>query len=260
MSALTTPTGDVVAFDRYGAAGAPAGLFISGAGLSRADDPITTETARLLGAKGFQASVHDRVGRGDSRAEGPVDLDRELAAIETMAKELAGPVVLVGHSSGCAIAMLAASRIENLAGLVLWEAPFGQFEPDARGWWATVEDSIARGALEEAVARYMVDMPPEWLDELRKSPAYPELVLSWIPDGQALASVEAELPATLRRVQAPVLAVVGTDTFPGMAEAAAEIAEAAPHGVHEELLGAWHSWDPEAMAARISVVLSAARV
>ena len=256
MTALTTPASDRVVFDHYGPAGAPGALFISGAGLSRADDPITTETAQLLAAKGFQASVHDRIGRGDSAANGPIELDRELAAIESVARELAGPVVLVGHSSGCAIAILAASRIENLAGLVLWEVPFGQFEPDARGWWATVEDSIARGELEEAVTRYMVDMPPEWLDELRRSPAYPELVLSWIPDGVALANVEAELTAALDGVEAPVLAVVGTETFPGMADAAAAIAEAAPNGSHEELLGAWHSWDPEAMAARISVMLT----
>ena len=101
----------------------------------------------------------------------------------------------------------------------------------------------------------MVDMPPEWLDELRKSPSYPGLVLSWIPDGVALASVEGNLLAALRGVQAPVLAVVGTETFPGMAEAAAEIAAAAPNGAHEELLGAWHSWDPEAMAARLAAML-----
>jgi pimeloyl-ACP methyl ester carboxylesterase len=256
---LTTPANDVVVFDRYGPAGAPAAVFISGAGLSRADDPVTTETAQLLAAKGLQASVHDRVGRGDSPTDGPVALDRELAAIEAVAAQLGGPVVLVGHSSGCALAILAASRIERLAGLVLWEAPFGLFDPDARGWWATVDESIDRGELEQAVARYMVGMPSEWLDLIRSSPAYPQLVWSWMPDGTALARVEADgLPAALRGVQAPVLAVVGTDTFPGMADAAAEIATAASNGSHEEMLGAWHSWDPEAMAARLATMLEGA--
>lgn len=259
MSALTTSAGDRVGFDRYGPAGAPAVVFISGAGPTRADDPVTTATAEGVAARGFQASVHDRVGRGDSPASGPIALERELDAVAAIVAELDAPVVLVGHSSGCAIAVEAAERIERLAGLALWEAPFGQFEGGAPQWWASVLECIDRGDLEQAVTRYMVDMPPEWLDELRASPTYPEIVFSWIPDGTALASVESEgLPAALREVRVPVLALVGTDTFPGMTEAAAEIADAAPQGSHEELLGAWHSWDPEAMAARLAGMLAAA--
>lgn len=256
-TSLLTPAGDRVVFDRYGPGNAPAVLFVSGAGPTRADDPGTTATARHLAEHGFQASVHDRVGRGDSAAAGPIDLDRELEAIAAIAAELDAPTVLVGHSSGCAIAILAAGRIKQLAGLVLWEAPFGQFDGGAPGWWASVQDSIDRGNLEEAVARYMVDMPSEWLDELRGSPGYPELVLGWIPDGVALASVESDgLPATLGDVGVPVLALVGTDTFPGMAEAAAEIAGAAPRGAHEAVQGAWHFWDPAAMAGRLATFLA----
>ena len=252
MSLVTTPAGDRVTFDRYGPAGAPGVLFVSGAGPTRADDPVTTRTADLLGERGIQASVHDRIGRGDSGADGPIDLERELLAIETLAQELGGPVVLTGHSSGCAIAMLAASRIPSCAGLVLWEAPIGQFDGGAPAWWDTVAAHVDADRLPEAVAAYMVGMPPEWLDELRQSPAYPRLVLSWIPDGMALAQIErAGLSATLRDVTDPVLALIGTETFPGMAETASAIAEAAPNGADEELAGAWHTWDADAMASRL---------
>ncbi|GAB3616965.1 hypothetical protein GCM10027416_15220 [Okibacterium endophyticum] len=261
MTELVTQAGDTVVFDRYGPVGAPAVLFISGAGPIRADDPVTTETARRIGEQGFQASVHDRIGRGDSSGSGPIALDRELAAIDAIADELNAPVVLVGHSSGCAIAIRAARRVERLAGLVLWEAPFGQFDKGAPEWWADVAASIDRGDLEQAITEYMVDMPPEWLEELRASPAYPELILSWIPDGTALANVESDgLPSALRDLSVPVLALVGTESFPGMAEAAASIADAAPRGSHEELLGAWHSWDPEAMASRLVALLTAGRM
>ena len=258
FATLTTPSGDEVAFDRYGPQGAPAVLFISGAGPTRADDPVTSETAKLVAERGFQASVHDRVGRGDSPAPGPISLERELQAIEAIADELAGPVVLVGHSSGCAIAIEAAGRVERLAGLVLWEAPIGQFTAGAPKWWRAVEDSIEQGKLEDAVAAYMVDMPPEWLEGLKQSPAYPDLVNSWIPDGTALANIEsAGLEASLRDVTVPVLAVVGTETFPGMTETATRIAEAAPNGSSEEVEGAWHSWDAGAMAGRLVRVLEA---
>ncbi|MFJ4166646.1 alpha/beta fold hydrolase [Microbacterium sp. NPDC089698] len=260
MSTLTTAAGDTVTYDHYGPADAPGVLFIAGAGPTRADDPVTTETARLLGESGVQAVVHDRVGRGDSPAAGPVSLEREIAAIAALAATMPGPVALVGHSSGCAIAMIAASDMPDLGGLVLWEAPLGQFPEGAPAWWAGVEAHIAAGRLEDAVGAYMVGMPPEWLDELRRSPSYPGLIHSWIPDGTALARVEEDgVAARLSGITVPVLAVVGTDTFPGMAEAADAIADAAATGASESLTGAWHSWDPAVMSARLAALVQDGR-
>ncbi len=152
--------------------------------------------------------------------------------------------------------MLAAHRVKRLAGLVLWEAPFFQFDVGAPQWWRTVEDAISDGRLEDAVANYMVDMPPEWLEGLKQSPTYPDLVLSWVPDGAALAQVESDgLEVSLQGITVPVLAVVGTETFPGMTVAAERIAQAAPNGEHEEVTGAWHSWNAEAMANRLVEML-----
>lgn len=48
------------------------------------------------------------------------------------------------------------------------------------------------------------------------------------------------------------MAVVGTDTFPGMIATADSLAEAAAHGSSEQLAGAWHSWVPDAMAERLA--------
>ena len=103
----------------------------------------------------------------------------------------------------------------------------------------------------------MVDMPEEWLEELQRSPAYPEIVHSWIPDGTALAAVESYGPDFyLGRLAVPVLAVTGTETFPGMVTAASQISGAAPHGAVEEVAGAWHSWEAAAMAQRIVRLLA----
>ncbi|MGN7860510.1 alpha/beta fold hydrolase [Microbacterium sp. 22303] len=259
MMRVRTPLGDTVGIEVHGPEGSPAALFVQGAGLERAANPTPSETARLLAARGFRAAVPDRVGRGDSSASGPIELERELAAIAAVADALGGPVALVGHSSGCALAMLGAERIPALAGLVLWEAPLWQFPEGAPAWWADVRRHIDAGDLEGAIVSYMVGMPPEWIDELRTSPEFPALVHSWIPDGTALAIVEEQSPgAFLAGLAAPVLAVVGAETFPGMAEAAAAIAASAAHGTAEELPGAWHEWEPNAMADRLARLLAGA--
>ena len=76
-----------------------------------------------------------------------------------------------------------------------------------------------------------------------------------------LANVETVgLEVALRDVSAPVLAVVGTETFPGMKETADRIAAAAHDGTSEAVTGAWHSWDPAAMAARLAAFLEEATV
>ncbi|WP_181155980.1 alpha/beta fold hydrolase [Microbacterium sp. MYb72] len=253
MSALTTPRGDRIVYDDLGTPGAPTAVFIAGAGPTRADDPITLATGEAFAALGGRALIADRLGRGESISEGPIELTAQLDAIEALARDAEAPVILIGHSSGCAIAMLTASRLPELAGLVLWEAPLGLFEGGAPSWWARVRESIDAGDLEEAVARYMIGMPPEWLEELKKSPDYPGLIHSWIPDGEALAAVEESgYRNALAPVAAPVVALVGTETFPGMIATADALAEAAPDGRSEQLAGAWHSWEPQAMAERLA--------
>lgn len=252
MTWLATNRGDHVAYDDFGPAGAPSVLFISGAGDTRAGDTDTHATAERLAEQGIRSLYADRLGRGESTASGAIGLDAQVDAIAELAASTQAPVTLVGHSSGCPIAMLAASRISELAGLVLWEAPLGLFPQGAPAWWAHVRAAIDDGALETAVERYMDGMPPEWIEELKTSPSYPELVLSWIPDGEALTLVEQRgYRDVLSTTSAPVLALTATEAFPGMAETASELAEAAAHGTAEQLLGSDHSWDPNTMAERL---------
>ncbi|WP_341974313.1 alpha/beta hydrolase [Microbacterium sp. LWO13-1.2] len=253
MSAITTSRGDRIVYDDLGAPGAVTAIFIAGAGPTRAEDPVTLATGEAFAVRGGRAFIPDRIGRGESTSEAPIDLPAQLDAIGALAAEADAPVILIGHSSGCAIALLAAARTPNLAGLVLWEAPLGLFEGGAASWWTNVRRAIEADDLEEAVAHYMVGMPPEWLEELKKSPAYPQVVLGWVPDGEALMEVEERgYRDVLSAVRAPLIAIVGTETFPGMIATADELAAAAPDGVSEQLAGAWHSWEPDAMAERLA--------
>lgn len=259
---VTTARGDVVVFDHHGPEGAPAAVFIAGAGPYRATDEVTTATARILADAGVQSTVHDRLGRGESVVSGPIDLDRELEAIAALVERVGGRAVLVGHSSGCTIALAAAARGIPATALAVHEAPLTESPEGVADWWGRCAAFIEAGDLEGALETYMEDMPPEWLDGARHTPGFPTMVaqvVSYGPDGESLVwATSAPLEVRLRDVRVPVVATVGAETFPGMTEAAASIA-AATGGQSRTVAGAWHAWEPAAMAAVIAELAGAHR-
>lgn len=250
----TTTRGDRVAYDRYG--DGPGLVFIAGAGPFRAIDPITTETARRAGDLGVTAVVFDRLGRGESHADGLLDLDRELDAIAAAIEVAGGRAVLCGHSSGCSLALRAAAAGLPVTALALWEAPVATDATDTRAWSDEIERLIDAGDVQGAQRHYMKDMPPEWLAGAEASPEWPMIaagVVSTRADAQSLAWATAELATgRLPGVEVPVLAMYGTETFDEMPIGARMIVAAVPDGVEKEMPGAMHSWEPEPMAAELA--------
>ncbi|MEW1958278.1 alpha/beta hydrolase [Kineococcus sp. NPDC059986] len=253
---VQTDQGDTVVLDRYGSG--PAVVFIAGAGPYREIDGATTQTAQALADRGFTTTVHDRVGRGDSAATGDVTLERELAAVAAVVDAAGGgPAVLVGHSSGCSIALAAAARGVPTAGLVLWEAPLDeQSDLDSvRSWLADVTDRLDAGDLAGATAEYVRDMPAEFREGLAHMPFHARFVAqapAYRADGESLVWAASGPLGELLGRDVPVLALVGEQTFPGMPEAAARIAREVPGAVSEVLAGAWHSWDVPAAVDRFA--------
>jgi pimeloyl-ACP methyl ester carboxylesterase len=254
----TTARGDRLAFDRYGEG--PALVFIAGAGPFRAGDPITTETAELAAREGLTTLVFDRLGRGESEADGLLDLDRELAAIRAAIESATGnantPAVLCGHSSGCSLAVAAAAAGLPVNGLALWEFPLTDDADDTAAWIAEFERLLDAGDLEAAQRQYMRDMPPEFLAQASGSPAWPAIVQaarSLRADGQSLVwATRALAQGDLARIRVPVLTMYGTETFPVMRTAASLVVGAMPQAVEKEVAGAWHSWEPAPMAAELA--------
>ncbi|RLV57112.1 alpha/beta hydrolase [Aeromicrobium phragmitis] len=245
-SYATTDLGDTVAFDLRGTG--PAVVFVAGAGPHRAVDPATTRTAELAAARGLTTVVPDRLGRGESVASGHLGLQRELAMLRTAIDAAGGRAVLVGHSSGCAISLAAAAAGLPVDGLVLWEAPMDMDEDDVRAWIGEFERRLDDGDLDGALAQYMKDMPPEWLEGARQDPSYPQIVadvVSYRADGEALVWAGS---APYAELSMPVLTLVGEHTFPGMTETATAIAAALPSGRTATAPGRDHEWEPEPMA------------
>ena len=259
MTDTTTARGDRVAHDRRGSG--PGLVFIAGAGPFRAIDPWTTETAERCAAMGLTTVVFDRLGRGESAADGVLDLDRELAAVAAMIEVAGGTAVLCGHSSGCSIALRAADAGLPVTGLALWEAPVAAPADATRAWAAQIERLIDAGQLEDAQRHYMKDMPPEWLAEMEATPQWPMIaggVVSTRADAQSLAWATAALESEgLRGIEVPVLAMYGTETFPEMPIGAGLIAGAVPNGTAKAMPGAQHAWQPDPMAAELTAFTKA---
>lgn len=249
----TTSQGDRVAYDLRGTG--PAVVFVTGAGPDRADDPITAETAQRVADAGLTAITFDRLGRGESPAEGSLDLDRELAAVAAMIEVAGGSAVLVGHSSGCSLSLRAADAGLPVVGLALWEAPLGDPAATTQAWADEIERLLDAGDHENAMRHYMKDMPPEWLAGMETSPAWPMIartVAAYRADAQSLAWAQRALEDGTLDVSVPVLAMYGTETFPEMPVAATSIVAAVPKGTEKEMPGAMHSWEPEPMAAELA--------
>jgi pimeloyl-ACP methyl ester carboxylesterase len=254
----TTTRGDRVGYDRYGSG--PGLVFIAGAGPFRAVDPITTETAERAADLGVTAVVFDRLGRGESAAEGVLDLDRELAAIAAAIEVAGGRAVLCGHSSGCSLALRAAAAGLPVTGLALWEAPVASDAGETRAWSDEIERLIDAGDTQGAQRHYMKDMPPEWLAGAEASPDWPLIaagVVSTRADAQSLAWATAELATgSLSAIDVPVQAMYGTETFGEMPIGARMIVATVPNGVEKERPGAMHSWDPTPMAAELAAFVT----
>ena len=259
MTEATTAGGDRVAYDRRGAG--PGLVFVAGAGPYRAIDPWTTETAERCAALGLSTVVFDRLGRGESPADGVLDLDRELAAVAAMIEVAGGTAVLCGHSSGCSIALRAADEGLPVTGLALWEAPIAAPADATRAWAAEIERLIDAGELEDAQRHYMKDMPPEWLAGMEATPEWPMIaagVVSIRADAQSLAWATAALASgALRRIEVPVMTMYGTETFPEMPIGAGLIVSAVPKGTEKEMPGAQHAWQPEPMAVELAAFTQA---
>src|SRR5580700_10729075 len=117
---LFSKDGTPIAFDRVGG-GSPV-ILVDGALCYRALGS-SRPLAKLL-AQHFTVFTYDRRGRGDSGDTAPYAVEREVDDIEALIEVAGGSAFIYGASSGAALALAAASRLEGIRKLALYEAPF----------------------------------------------------------------------------------------------------------------------------------------
>ena len=226
-------------------------ILIGGAMQFRAFAPATGQLAQLLAERGLTAVHYDRRGRGEtaSAAIGPVE--RELEDVAALIDRVGGPAALFGHSSGGAIALLAAHRGLGVNRVAVFEVPL----PPSRArqsdaYRDDLVDLVNAGNLEAATEFFMNDMPPERLAAAKAGPAWPTMVQmapSLVADADALAFAYLS-PQEWARFRQPVLLMVGESTRPIFTEAAEALAAKIPNTTSRQVAARDHSWEPPAMA------------
>jgi len=256
----TSADGTHIAYDRYGSG--PTVILVGGAFQHRALDPTTTEMARQLASHGLTVVDYDRRGRGESVASGPITLARDIQDIAALIDANGGEAALYGSSSGGSISLAAAAEGLPITKLALWEVPLDdELGTDGAEFLAGLRERIGASNDERVVEYFMQDMPPEWLESSRQSPAWPLMcaaAASLESDAESLAWTQSTPRAELwANVTQPTLVLLGEQTLPFMPAAADSIVKALPNARLRTITAADHQWDPAVMTSVLAEFFAA---
>ena len=206
-------------------------------------------------------TVHavDRRGRGASGDAAPYAIEREYedlaAIIDAVAAEARGPVDVVAHSFGGAVALGAATLTRGVRRLVVYESAaavpgLDDPPPEIVARLRALERTGDRAGLLRVFLREVVGMTDEKLAEFEASSVYPdrlaaaptvlrELIAGGPVDHAAAASLAAAVPV-------PVLQLLGSESAPFFRETTLLLGTALPDGRVVILDGQRHAAHHEA--------------
>ena len=247
MKAVRSKDGTTIAFDRSG--GGPALILVAGALCHRGFGP-TPSIAKLLAAR-FTVFDYDRRGRGQSSDTAPYAVEREIEDIDALIQEAGGSAYLAGLSSGAALALEAAARLNDVKKVALYEAPFffdDAHPPRPDNYVAQMAALISADRRSDALKLFMttVGTPAIAVQVMRITPMWPKLkrVAHTLPyDLSILADTEGGRPLSRERwesVQMPALTTVGGKSPAWWQKAMKDLSDALPNGQHVTLPGQTH--------------------
>jgi pimeloyl-ACP methyl ester carboxylesterase len=207
----------------------------------------------------YEAVTYDRRGRGDSGDEsGDYSADREIEDLRAVIDHVGGSAWLFGHSSGAVLALEAASRGLPVAKVAAYETPFipeGSRPRPASDVAERLVTLVQAGDREGAVALFQIEMvgiPAEIVDGMRHSEMWGYLtsLAHSLPYDLALFEPGSPVPTErLAGIGVPTLAIAGSNTFPWLAAATRQVADAVPGARFMSLDGQDHGvlHQPEAL-------------
>jgi pimeloyl-ACP methyl ester carboxylesterase len=260
MKKANSKDGTVIAFDQSGKG--PVVILVDGALQYRAFDQGMKDLAERL-AEHFTAIHYDRRGRGDSTdwrlgAVQPYALEREIEDIEAVIDEVGGSAFLYGISSGAALAMEAALKLDSkVRKLALYEPPYNDDENARRDWREyrrKLTEITAAGRNGDAVAHFMrlVGMPADQVEGMRQHPMWPlwEAVGHTLAYDAAAVGEDSSVPTErVAHLAVPTLVMDGGGSeWSFMHRTAVALADAIPNAQHRTLAGQTHDVSAEALA------------
>jgi pimeloyl-ACP methyl ester carboxylesterase len=250
----TSADGTRIAFDREGSG--PLLVLVDGALVSRAMGPSRALQEALRDR--FTVVAFDRRGRGESgdAPEGRLDdaPEREIEDLRAVIDAVGGDAVVLGQSSGAALAYRAAAAGVPMRRLVGFEAPWLGMKP-GEDYLATLDDLIARDERGKAVSYFLVTMvsAPAFVPVMLRVMRTPWKAMTGIAptlryDARVMGGDFALPAAELGRIGIPTLVLVGGKSPAPMTRAQDAVAAAIPGARHEVIPGQNHQVSAAALA------------
>jgi len=258
MQTTTSHDGTSIAFERAGEG--PPIIFVAGA----FNDHNGSEPLASALEQRFTTYIYDRRGRGSSGDHQPYAIQREIEDIDALIRHAGGSALVVGHSSGAVLALLAAASGSNIDKMVLYGPPFlvDDSRPappaDLAEQLAELVTAGRRGDAVELFQKDGVGMPEEVVLQLRNAPFRPALeAISHTLVYDALITGDLSLPTgTIASIATPTLVLAGDASAPFLLSAARTVAHALANGEYRLLPGQAQDIDPAVTAPIVEAFLS----
>ena len=227
----TSRDGTTLAYNKAGQG--PAVILVDGAICSRSLGPMADLVPFL--AEQFTVFHYDRRGRGDSSDAPTYAPSREVEDLNAMIEAAGGSAMVVGMSSGAALAGLTAAEGSKITKLVMCEPPY-QIEASAKADQVrkvqVLNDLIKQDKRNEAVAYFQVDIVGiprfvPWI--LRLTPMWPKLkaVAPTLRYDMEILG-DGGVPSSLSRIRIPTAVLGGGKSAPILRNAVDAAAAAIP--------------------------------
>ncbi len=248
---VTSKDGTKIAYDKVG--NGPVVVLVLGALNSRKSG---AKLAKLL-ASPFTVISYDRRGRGDSTDTAPYAPQREVEDAKALIEEIGEPVFLYGHSSGAALAIEAANKLnKQVRKLAIYEAPYAldsDASKAAREYNSLLKKLLASGRNGDAVALFVrsVGVSDKQVQAMKRMTMWrglEKLAPTLAYDSDILGEGHSLPTALLAAITTPTLVMHGGAGTPAMRNTAQAIRDAIPKAQLRTLAGQTHGVSPKVLA------------
>jgi pimeloyl-ACP methyl ester carboxylesterase len=248
---VTSRDGTKIAYDKAG--NGPVVVLVLGALNSRKSG---AKLAKLLASR-FTVISYDRRGRGESTDTAPYAPQREVEDVKALIDDIGEPVFLYGHSSGAALALQAANKLnKQVRKLAIYEAPYaldGDASKAAKEYYRVLKKLLASGRNGDAVALFVrsVGVSDKQVQAMKRMTMWrglERLAPTLAYDSDILGEGHSMPTALLAGITTPTLVMHGGAGAPSMRDGAQAISKAIPKAQLRTLAGQTHGVRPKILA------------